>query len=120
MTNNLKHIIMPDGTKLDLPNTQWAVNACMPDYSAGVSLLEPSEYRILPCDCFVTCSADNESNMAHSGFWFASPDEKKQYYYAIAHQYKINNFGLNIPKGWKVKSYSDRSTIIYYPLKGAN
>lgn len=105
--------------KVDVTNTQWAINACMPDYSAGVKLGEPSEYRTLPCDCFVTVSADNEAGVGYSGFWIASPDEKVQFYYAIAHQYKISNFGLNIQKGWKVKNYVGRSTITYYPLKGA-
>lgn len=106
------------GNKLDSSNTEWAINSCMPDYSAKVVLGVLSEYRTLPCDCLVVFSADNVNNWSNSGFWFASPDKKVQSYYAIAHLYRVGNLGLNIQKGWKVKSYSNASTISYYPLKG--
>lgn len=92
----------------------------MPDYTAEVSLGEPSTYQTLPCDCFVTYSSSSGGGAASNGFYYANEDESLIKGFRQALTYDRKGLGLFIPKGWKVKAFASGSKIYYYPLKGVN
>ena len=92
----------------------------MPDYSAGVNLGEPTNYQVLPCDCYVTYSADTGNSVDSAGFYYANSDESFIGEFRQALTFNRKGIGLFLSKGWKVKRWGNYSTIIYYPLKGVN
>lgn len=92
----------------------------IPDYTAVVSLGEPTAYQTLPCDCYVYFSADTQGSMSGEGFYYANSNETYENFYTIAGTYQRHGMGLYLPKGWKVKRYNSASTIYYCPLKGAS
>lgn len=105
--------------KVDMTNTPWAVSACMPDYSAGISVIGytgTSNQFTAPCDGMIifsgtlggqaylnnTLYADYQSGTASAG----------------------NNFNIFISKNdtfyYNSTVKGDGLAMKFYPLKGAN
>lgn len=105
--------------KVDMTNTQWATNACMPDYCAGISVIGytgTSNQFTAPCDGMIifsgtlggqaylnnTLYADYQSGTASAG----------------------NNFNIFISKNdtfyYNSTVKGDGLAMKFYPLKGAN
>ena len=108
--------------KVDISNTQWATNACMPDYSAGINISVPiqSTPYITTYDCYM----QGITHKTYHGSFFA---------YISDIQYKVgqgnnvnetqsNNIYLFLPKGTKIyftSGYVEASSLYVFPLKGA-
>ena len=113
------------GANTDLSNVSatgkaTAVSWGMPDYTAEVSLGQPTTYQTLPCDCYVYYTADSGADVASDGFYYANANESYEGVFRQALTYTRKGLGMFLPKGWKVKRYVATSTIYYVPLKGVN
>lgn len=107
-----------DFTNVSSTGKSNSISWGMPDYSADVSLGEPTTYQTLPCDCYVYYGADTGSSIGSQGFYYANPDESYEGVFRQALTYNRSGLGMFLPKGWKVKRFDSNSTIHYVPLKG--
>ena len=110
--------------KVDSTNTQWAVNACMPDYTAGVSVTVYSVYTALYDGCvFIEGKSGWGGNSLD--FELYNPAGVKVNTWTLVgaentQTYGYGTFQCLIPKGWSFNvAKGGEITIIFYPLKGA-
>lgn len=100
--------------KVSLTNTQWATDACMPDYSAGVDITSPFT---APCDGYLYLQTYNGMQR-----WKLSNNTIDTFYTAQGNStisgasWSILQSGTTI-----IKDYSANSDVAkFFPLKGAN
>lgn len=91
----------------------------MPDYSAGVSLGDPSTYQALPVDCYVRWARNNAGTIDSVGVYIANSAETVVIDFKMTTNY-YSNLGVPVPAGWKVKGFSGHEAITYYPMKGVS
>lgn len=108
--------------KVDATNTQWAINACMPDYSAGVSKNANKIYTA-SYDCFVL--VHQKTTNLGSGCSIELYDTNNnlilvQGNTSQASSSSANSVSLFIPKNYKYKVVFAGGiiSISEYPLKG--
>lgn len=109
-----------DLANVSVTGKSTAIGWGMPDYSADVSIGEPTTYQTLPCDCYVYYTADTGDIVSSHGFYYANSDESYEGVFRQALTYNRIGLGMFLPKGWKVKRFAQHSTIHYAPLKGVN
>lgn len=110
--------------KVDSTNTQWAVNACMPDYTAGVSFAINKRF-IAPADGCVFVqgqSALGGNNVKYLLYkpdgtlveeWIVSAGELQQIAIATTSVFPL-------PKSYSCKvAGGSNHSLLFYPLKGA-
>ncbi len=101
--------------KVDSTNTQWAVNACMPDYSAGVDILSYS-------------SSSNQFTVPTNG-WIIGGKDTACYLYVnnidmVGHSSTSaaqggTAFNLPVSTGDKFYHSGNVNYVRFYPAKGA-
>ena len=100
--------------KVDLSNTQWATNACMPDYSAGINGIFSGSYTA-NMNGYIFCLQDNTYNsifevrINNNLVWYR---ENASSYYERCCLIPISKNEIVTGKG--ITNYT------FYPLKGAN
>ena len=100
--------------KVDTSNTQWATNACMPDYSAGINGIFSGSY-IANMNGYIFCLQDNTYNpifevrINNNLVWYK---ENASSYYERCCLIPISK--NEIVTGTGITNYT------FYPLKGAN
>lgn len=111
--------------KVDLTNTQWAANACMPNYANKTIIENANTWYIASSASMLTypCYRTSEALVVS-----ISPDQETTY--DIRQHYSTNVSGLTvycistlfIPKGWSVKFNQTDPTVkpILYALFGGN
>ena len=116
--------------KVDSTNTQWAVNACMPDYSAGVSIpLNDnngiSADFIAPVDGYILFKGESQWGGATARFDLYKPDGTELGEWVVAageatQTYVASTGTFPLPKAYKCTVWCHRNPqIVFYPLKGA-
>lgn len=98
--------------KVDTSNTQWATNACMPDYSAGVSMTSPWTAPF-DAECHIsTTQANGTIGTVYVNNYFISRADSER------NQRTIGTFSITVKKGdvvtgdgW-ITSYSNAFPII--------
>lgn len=116
---NVGQVMEELSNKVDLSHTSWAINACMPDYSAGVSKTI-GDNHVAPTDGVVSFSGYSTRNIAAI---FYVNDVKLTY--AAPEGQMDTSSQILIPKGSTYRlttannTYSN-SFLTFYPLKGAN
>ena len=109
--------------KVDTSNTQWATNACMPDYSAGINISVP--IQTAPYICQYDCYMQGISYKANYNGVYAYINGTK-YILGAGNATNIsqsNNIYLFLPKGTSIyftDGYVWASSLYVFPLKGAN
>lgn len=115
---NVGQVMEELSNKVDLSHTSWAINACMPDYSAGVSKTI-GDNHVAPTDGVVSFSGYSTRNIAAI---FYVNDVKLTY--AAPEGQMDTSSQILIPKGSTYRlttannTYSN-SFLTFYPLKGA-
>lgn len=109
--------------KVDSTNTQWAVNACMPDYTAGVSVTVYSVYTALYDGCvFIEGKSGWGGNSLN--FELYNPAGVKVNTWKLVgaentQTYGYGTFQCLIPKGWSFNvAKGGDITITFYKLGG--
>lgn len=110
-------------TKVDSTNTQWAVSACMPDYTAGVSVTAYSIYTALYDGCAVI---EGKSGWGGNSLFFElyNPAGVKVNTWTLVgaentQTYGYGTFQCFIPKGWSFNvAKGGDITITFYKLGG--
>lgn len=119
VSNSLSTKANKDMDNLSATGKTSTVAMCMPDYSAGVSLGEPSTYQTIPVDSFVRWSSNASGSLSSLGIYLANSDESIVMDFKVTTSYSCN-MGVPVPAGWKVKSFEGRETITYFPMKGVS
>ena len=119
VSNSLSTKANKDMDNLSATGKASTVAMCMPDYSAGVSLGEPSTYQTVPTDCYVRWSKNNVGTLDTSGIYVANSDASIEIAFNVTTSYRSCS-GVPVPAGWKVKGYGGGETITYYPMKGVS
>ena len=115
---NVGQVMEELSNKVNVSNTSWAINACMPDYSAGVSKTI-GDNHVAPTDGVVSFSGYSTRNIAAI---FYVNDVKLTY--AAPEGQMDTSSQILIPKGSTYRlttannTYSN-SFLTFYPLKGA-
>lgn len=100
--------------KVDTSNTQWATNACMPDYSTGVAI---TSGWIAPYDCFGYCAGKQADKT--SCYVYVNGVEVFGYITGAYPKFISGNF--LVPKGSTVTFKGNFGTAPkVYKLKGVN
>lgn len=109
--------------KIDSTNTQWAVSACMPDYSAGKNV-SPETIHTATVDGYVFAQASSRSggNGGHVDIYDKNGTLIKSWNYVGAEStptFGYSAFQCPIPKGYSYKVYGGVDIVIqFYPAKG--
>ena len=109
--------------KVDSTNTQWAVNACMPDYSAGKDV-SPATIHTATVDGYVFAQAQSRSggNAGNIDIYDKNGTLIKTWTYVGAEAtptYSYSAFMCPIPKGYSYKVHGGIDIVIqFYPAKG--
>ncbi len=109
--------------KVDVSNTQWATNACMPDYSAGISVTSytsSSNQFTAPCDGIINWG-HSTANL-HRAFLNSLPLTT---FGSTANIPYYTNLIVQISKNetWYATGYTDSGFELnnkFFPLKGAS
>lgn len=107
--------------KVDTSNTQWATNACMPDYSAGINISVPTQSA--PYICQYDCYMQGVTSIAYYYTLDAYINGTK-YFLGAGNANNItqsNNIYLFLPKGTSIyfnDGYVWASSLYVFPLKG--
>lgn len=110
-------------TKVDSTNTQWAVNACMPDYSAGKDV-PAATIHTATVDGYVFAQAQSTSgsNGGHVDIYNKNGTLIKSWNYVGAENtqtYSYSAFMCPIPKGYSYNVHGGINIVIqFYPAKG--
>ena len=109
--------------KVDTSNTQWATNACMPDYSAGISVTYPlsSNPYTAPCNGML-CSWGKPSNTAIRPIINGVKQEYLRLGELSGGSGGFQGRSIYLSKGdvmYFDVSYSVLNGCTFYPLKGA-
>ena len=107
--------------KVDTSNTQWATNACMPDYSAGINISVPIQTAPYICqyDCYMQ-GLSYKSNYSGVSAYINGTE----YLLGGGNASNIsqsNNIYLFLPKGTSIyftDGYVWASSLYVFPLKG--
>lgn len=109
--------------KVDSTNTQWAVNACMPDYSAGKNV-SSATIHTATVDGYVFAQAQSTSggNGGHVDIYDKNGTLIKSWHYVGAEMtqtYSYSAFMCPIPKGYSYNVHGGVNIVIqFYPAKG--
>lgn len=109
--------------KVDSTNTQWAVNACMPDYSAGKNV-SSATIHTATVDGYVFAQAQSTSggNGGHVDIYDKNGTLIKSWNYVGAEMtqtYSYSAFMCPIPKGYSYNVHGGVNIVIqFYPAKG--
>lgn len=107
--------------KVDTSNTQWATNACMPDYSAGINISVPTQSA--PYICQYDCYMQGITKKAYYIGFYAYINGT-QYILGAGNNYNMiqsNNINLFLPKGTSIyfnNDYVMANSLYVFPLKG--
>lgn len=110
-------------TKVDSTNTQWAVNACMPDYSAGQDV-SAATIHTATVDGYVFAQAQSTSggNGGHVDIYNKNGTLIKSWNYVGAENtqtWSYSAFMCPIPKGYSYNVHGGNNIVIqFYPAKG--
>lgn len=110
-------------TKVDSTNTQWAVNACMPDYSAGKDV-SAATIHTATVDGYVFAQAQSTSggNGGHVDIYNKNGTLIKSWNYVGAENtqtWSYSAFMCPIPKGYSYNVHGGNNIVIqFYPAKG--
>ncbi len=103
--------------KVDVANSQWATNACTPDYSAGIALTSATlQGFVTPSDGVITGAINWESSTKYL---------KVNGYDVLGGNTETSSVYISLAKGDKL-SYNagiieaNITRLYFYPLKGAN
>ena len=110
-------------SKVDTSNTQWATNACMPDYSAGISVTYPlsSNPYTAPCNGML-CPWGKPSNTAIRPIINGVKQEYLRLGELSGSSGGYQGRSIYLSKGdvmYFDESYSVLNGCTFYPLKGA-
>ena len=94
--------------KVDISNTQWATNACMPDYSAVVTCASPFT---APSNGFISYNNTGTANCTVNG---------NTVYVGGNDSYNEGNVTLYLSKNDIIVFYKDSGTPCFVPCKGVN
>lgn len=109
--------------KVDSTNTQWAVSACMPDYSAGQDV-SAATIHTATVDGYVFAQAQSTSggNGGHVDIYNKNGTLIKSWNYVGAENtqtYSYSAFMCPIPKGYSYNVHGGVNIVIqFYPAKG--
>lgn len=109
--------------KVDSTNTQWAVNACMPDYTAGQDV-SAATIHTATVDGYVFAQAQSTSggNGGHVDIYNKNGTLIKSWNYVGAENtqtYSYSAFMCPIPKGYSYNVHGGVNIVIqFYPAKG--
>lgn len=109
--------------KVDSTNTQWAVSACMPDYSAGKNV-SSATIHTATVDGYVFAQAQSTSggNGGHVDIYDKNGTLIKSWNYVGAENtqtYGYSAFMCPIPKGYSYNVHGGVNIVIqFYPAKG--
>lgn len=109
--------------KVDSTNTQWAVSACMPDYSAGKNV-SSATIHTATVDGYVFAQAQSTSggNGGHVDIYNKNGTLIKSWNYVGAENtqtYSYSAFMCPIPKGYSYNVHGGVNIVIqFYPAKG--
>lgn len=109
--------------KVDSTNTQWAVNACMPDYSAGKNV-SSATIHTATVDGYVFAQAQSTAggNGGHVVIYNKNGTLIKSWNYVGAENtqtYSYSAFMCPIPKGYSYNVQGGVNIVIqFYPAKG--
>lgn len=109
--------------KVDSTNTQWAVSACMPDYSAGKNV-SSATIHTATVDGYVFAQAQSTSggNGGHVDIYDKNGTLIKSWNYVGAENtqtYSYSAFMCPIPKGYSYNVHGGVNIVIqFYPAKG--
>ena len=109
--------------KVDSTNTQWAVNACMPDYSAGKDV-SAATIHTATVDGYVFAQAQSTSggNGGHVDIYNKNGTLIKSWNYVgveATQSYGYGAFMCLIPKGYSYNVHGGVYIVIqFYPAKG--
>lgn len=109
--------------KVDSTNTQWAVSACMPDYSAGKNV-SSATIHTATVDGYVFAQAQSTSggNGGHVDIYDKNGTLIKSWNYVGAENtqtYSYSAFMCPIPKGYSYNVHGGINIVIqFYPAKG--
>ncbi len=109
--------------KVDSTNTQWAVSACMPDYSAGKNV-SSATIHTATVDGYVFAQAQSTSagNGGHVDIYNKNGTLIKSWNYVGAENtqtYSYSAFMCPIPKGYSYNVHGGNNIVIqFYPAKG--
>lgn len=109
--------------KVDSTNTQWAVSACMPDYTAGKGVTAATIHTAT-VDGYVFAQAQSTSggNGGHVDIYNKNGTLIKSWNYVGAENtqtYSYSAFMCPIPKGYSYNVHGGNNIVIqFYPAKG--
>lgn len=109
--------------KVDSTNTQWAVSACMPDYSAGKNV-SSATIHTATVDGYVFAQAQSTSggNGGYVDIYNKNGTLIKSWHYVdaeITQTYSYSAFMCPIPKGYSYNVHGGVNIVIqFYPAKG--
>lgn len=109
--------------KVDSTNTQWAVNACMPDYSAGKDV-SAATIHTATVDGYVFAQAQSTSggNGGYVDIYNKNGTLIKSWNYVgaeVTQTYSYSAFMCLIPKGYSYNVHGGVSIVAqFYPAKG--
>lgn len=110
--------------KVDVTNTQWAINACMPDYSAQISITLPPVGQVytIPYDCYLYFIDDGSHGGGLLVLRLNDKNGPMVFDFGSATQSLMLSKSLIFKKGTKlyVDSQKNISDILMSPLIGAN
>lgn len=104
--------------KVDISNTQWATNACMPDYSAGIALSNLDTYQKFDVDGYIYFDGTSDGVWATKGINLSLDGNTILTTIGIASLYGVYLI-VPLPKGCYVKRRDGYTTnMVFYPCKG--
>lgn len=117
--------------KVDISNTQWATNACMPDYDNGIAIGRANKYEALVDGYYVgrttVASGTNSTTRITAVLYNNSETLAVSFtnsgYDNISDNSKYSTINFPVPKGYKITVGDILGSLItsnFYPMKGAN
>ena len=117
--------------KVDISNTQWATNACMPDYDNGIAIGRANKYEALVDGYYVgrttVASGTNSTTRITAVLYNNSETLAVSFtnsgYDNISGNSKFSTINFPVPKGYKITVGDILGSLItsnFYPMKGAN
>ena len=117
--------------KVDISNTQWATNACMPDYDNGIAIGRANKYEALVDGYYVgkasVASGTNSTTRITAVLYNNSETLAVSFtnsgYDNNSGNSKYSTINFPVPKGYKITVGDILGSLItsnFYPMKGAN
>ena len=117
--------------KVDISNTQWATNACMPDYDNGIAIGRANKYEALVDGYYVgttTVASGTNSTTRITAILYNNSETlavsfTNSGYDNISGNSKSSTINFPVPKGYKITVGGILGSLItsnFYPMKGAN